>query len=51
MQKKEDQGVFTVPCTIGLLHFAKAQCDLGKSINLMPLSISKKLSMRDPNPT
>ena len=38
-------------CTIGLLHFAKALCDLGASINLMPLSIYKKLGLGDPNPT
>ena len=30
--KKEDPGVFTIPCTIGLLYFAKAFCDLGASI-------------------
>ena len=36
VQKKEDPGAFTIPCTIGLLHFAKALCDLGASINLMP---------------
>ena len=29
VQKKEDPGAFTIPCTIGLLHFAKALCDLG----------------------
>ena len=29
VQKKEDLGAFTIPCTIGLLHFAKALCDLG----------------------
>ena len=34
-QKKEDPGTFTIPCTIGLLHFSKALCDLGESINLM----------------
>ncbi|XP_049368219.1 uncharacterized protein LOC125833118 [Solanum verrucosum] len=40
--KKEDLGAFTIPCTIGLLHFAKALCDLGASINLMTLAIYKK---------
>ena len=24
LQKKKDRGSFTIPCTIGLLHFAKA---------------------------
>ena len=48
VQKKEDPGAFTIPCTIGLLHFAKALCDLGASINLMPLSIYKNLGLGDP---
>ena len=51
VQKKQDPGAFTIPCTIGLLHFAKALCDLGASINLMPLSIYKKLGLGDPKPT
>ncbi|KAH0634861.1 hypothetical protein KY284_037647 [Solanum tuberosum] len=51
VQKKEDPGAFTIPCIIGLLHFSKALCDLGASINLMPLSIYKKLGLGDPNPT
>ena len=50
VQKKEDLGSFTITCTIGLLHFAKALCDLGASINLMPLSIYKKLGLEDPKP-
>ena len=36
---------------IGLLHFANALYDLGASINLMPLSIYKKLGLGDPKPT
>ena len=51
VQKKEDPGVFTIPCTIRLLHFAKALCDLGVSINLMPLSIYKMLGLGNPKPT
>ena len=31
-QKKEDPGTFTIPCTIGLLHFAKELCNLGERI-------------------
>ncbi|KAK4706789.1 hypothetical protein R3W88_033651 [Solanum pinnatisectum] len=50
MQKKEDLGAFTIPCTIGVLHFAKALCDLGASINMMPLSIYKKLGVKAPKP-
>ena len=51
VQNKEDPGAFTIPCTVESLHFAKALCDLGASINLMPLSIYKKLGLGDPNPT
>ena len=50
-QKKEDPGVFTIPCTVGSLHFAKALYDLAASINLMPLSIYKKLGLGNPKPT
>ena len=50
VEKKEDPGVFTIPCTVGSLHFAKALCDLGASINFMPLSIYKKLGLGDPKP-
>ena len=46
-QKKEDPGAFTIPCTVRSLYFAKALCDLGASINLMPLSIYKKLGLGD----
>ena len=31
IQKKEDPGAFTIPCTIGSLHFVKALCDLGEA--------------------
>ncbi|XP_069147099.1 uncharacterized protein [Solanum lycopersicum] len=51
VENKKDLGAFTIPCTIGLLHFAKALCDLGESINIMPLSIYKNLGLGDPKPT
>ena len=51
VQKKEDSGAFTIPYTVGSLHFAKALCDLGANINIMPLSIYKKLGWGDPKPT
>ena len=31
IQKKEHLGAFTIPCTVGSLHFAKALCDLGQA--------------------
>ena len=51
VQKKEDPGAFTIPCTVGSLHFAKALCHLGDRINLMPQSIYKKLGLGNPKPT
>lgn len=51
VQKKEDPRDFTIPCTIGILHFAKALCDLGSSINLMLLSVYKKLVLGSPKLT
>ncbi|XP_049357939.1 uncharacterized protein LOC125822566 [Solanum verrucosum] len=51
VKNKEDPGAFTIPCTIGLLQFAKALCDLGASINLMPSAIYKKLGLGDPKQT
>ena len=51
MQKKKDSSAFTIPCTIGLLQFAKSLCDLSARINLVPLSIYKKLGLGDLKPT
>ncbi|XP_015161069.1 uncharacterized protein [Solanum tuberosum] len=45
VQKKEDPGAFTKPCTIQSIKFAKPLCDLGASINLMSLAIYKKLGL------
>nr|XP_009595482.2 uncharacterized protein LOC104091772 [Nicotiana tomentosiformis] len=42
VEKKEDPGAFNIPCTIGLLDFARALCDNVASINLMPLTIYKQ---------
>ena len=44
-QKLKDSGSFTLPCTIGDSFFDKVLCDLGASINLMPLSIYRKLRL------
>ena len=44
-QKMQDPGSFTIPCTIGNFEFGKALCDYGASINLMPLSVVKRLSL------
>ncbi|WCJ18594.1 hypothetical protein M5689_000931 [Euphorbia peplus] len=50
-KKAKDPGSFSIPCTIGTTHFQSALCDLGASINLMPLSVYRKLGMGDPAPT
>ncbi|XP_068480948.1 uncharacterized protein [Phaseolus vulgaris] len=42
-QKSKDPGSFTLPVTIGNFTVAKALLDLGASINLMPLSMLKKI--------
>ncbi|XP_070017041.1 uncharacterized protein [Nicotiana sylvestris] len=49
--KLEDPGAFTIPCTIGSADFAKALCDLGVSINLMPYLAFKTLGIGQPRPT
>lgn len=43
--KLKDLGSFTIPCSIGNQYFGKALCNLGASINLMPMSIFKKLGI------
>ncbi|XP_045831665.1 uncharacterized protein LOC123923067 [Trifolium pratense] len=50
-QKRKDQGSFTIPCSIGNLNIGKALCDLGASINLMPLSMMKKIPGAIAKPT
>ncbi|XP_070005702.1 uncharacterized protein [Nicotiana sylvestris] len=49
--KLEDPNTFTIPCTIGSAEFAKALCDLGASISLMPCSVFKTLGIGQPRPT
>ena len=44
-QKRQDPGKFLIPCTIGTKTFEKALCDLRSGINLMPLSVMKKLGI------
>jgi hypothetical protein len=41
-QKKKDPWSFTIPCSIGNITVGRALCDLGASINLMPLSMMKR---------
>nr|XP_009788835.1 PREDICTED: uncharacterized protein LOC104236577 [Nicotiana sylvestris] len=50
-EKLSNLGSFTIPCTIGNYAFAKALCDLGASINLIPLAIYKRLGIGRARPT
>ncbi|XP_070003368.1 uncharacterized protein [Nicotiana sylvestris] len=50
-EKLSDLGSFTIPCTIGNFAFAKALYDLGARINLMPLTIYKRLGIGRARPT
>ncbi|XP_016199643.1 uncharacterized protein LOC107640647 [Arachis ipaensis] len=49
--KLKDPGSFFLPCTIGNMSIDKALCDLGSSINLMPLSMMRRLSIEEVKPT
>nr|GEZ04604.1 hypothetical protein [Tanacetum cinerariifolium] len=50
-EKLGDPGRFLIPCDFSEFDNCLAQADLGASINLMPLSISKKLKLPTLNDT
>ncbi|GJY59789.1 reverse transcriptase domain-containing protein [Tanacetum coccineum] len=50
-QKLGDPGKFLIPCYFPGMDECLALADLGASINLMPLSVWKKLSLPELNPT
>ncbi|XP_062119042.1 uncharacterized protein LOC133832752 [Humulus lupulus] len=50
-QNLRDPGSFTIPCTIGKFECKHALCDLGASINLMPLSVFRRLGLGEASPT
>ena len=50
-EKMKDPGSFTIPCVIGEFEFQKDLCDSSASINLMPLSVARKLSLGELTPT
>ncbi|KAI3729642.1 hypothetical protein L6452_18303 [Arctium lappa] len=43
-------GTFTIPCSIGGKEVGKALCDLGASINLMPLFVFNTLGIGEARP-
>ena len=49
--KMQDPWSFTIPCIIGNSKMGKALCDSKANINLMPLSIVKRLSLGKLTPT
>ncbi|XP_052114281.1 uncharacterized protein LOC127745537 [Arachis duranensis] len=49
--KLKDLGSFLIPCTIGSIAIDKSLCDLGASINLMPLTMMKKMMIEELKPT
>ncbi|GJW48227.1 reverse transcriptase domain-containing protein [Tanacetum coccineum] len=50
-EKLRDPGKFLIPCNFPGMDVCHALADLGASINLMPLSIWKKLSLPELTPT
>nr|GEY90564.1 reverse transcriptase domain-containing protein [Tanacetum cinerariifolium] len=50
-EKLGDPGKFLIPCDFSGIDVCHALADLGASINLMPLSIWKKLSIPELTPT
>nr|GFC29268.1 reverse transcriptase domain-containing protein [Tanacetum cinerariifolium] len=50
-KKLRDPGKFLIPCDFLGMDVCHALADLGASINLMPLSIWKKLSLPELTPT
>ncbi|XP_062114559.1 uncharacterized protein LOC133825660 [Humulus lupulus] len=49
--KMKDPGSFTISCTTRNSYSGMALCDLGASINLMPMSVFKRLGIREVRPT
>ncbi|XP_024976253.1 uncharacterized protein LOC112514152 [Cynara cardunculus var. scolymus] len=49
--KLKDLGSFTIPCSIGRKEIGKALCELGASINLMPLFVFNTLGIGEARPT
>ncbi|XP_070056864.1 uncharacterized protein [Nicotiana tomentosiformis] len=50
-QKLKDPGSFTIQISIGKHAVGRALCDLGASINLMPLFVFIQLGLGEPRPT
>ncbi|XP_016689484.1 uncharacterized protein [Gossypium hirsutum] len=49
--KLKDLESLTIPCSIGNQYVGNALCDLRESINLLPMSVPKKLGIGEAIPT
>ncbi|XP_074291476.1 uncharacterized protein LOC141618275 [Silene latifolia] len=49
--KLGDPGSFSIPCIMGNVQISRALCDLGASVNVLPLNIAKKIGMNELLPT
>ena len=49
--KLKDPGSFVIPCMIGSETIDKALCDLGVSVSLLPLSLSKRMGIGELKPS
>ncbi|RYR53259.1 hypothetical protein Ahy_A06g028271 [Arachis hypogaea] len=47
ISKKTDPGSFHIPCIIGETKIERGFCDLGASINVMPLTLMKRLQLNE----
>ena len=50
-QKMQDLGNFTISCAIGNHEFGRALCDSRVTINLIPSSVARSISLRELTPT
>ncbi|XP_015965787.1 uncharacterized protein LOC107489554 [Arachis duranensis] len=50
-QKLKDPGSFQIPCIIGEVMVEKALCDLRASINLMSLTMMRRMKIEEAKPT
>src|ERR1044072_1750766 len=49
--KLNDPGSFTLPVEFGKIKVGRALCDLGASINLIPLTVYERLDIENLKPT
>ncbi|XP_057734426.1 uncharacterized protein LOC130949822 [Arachis stenosperma] len=46
-QKMKDPGNFQIPCIIGDINIEKSLCDMGASINLMTLTMMRRMKIEE----